>query len=60
LPGVAHYPVVDPARPMIVHHARGRGDTIVTRVMTQGRIAPDPPGIEIAVAAIHDEAKSPE
>jgi Uma2 family endonuclease len=47
---VAHYLIVDPSRPLIVHHARGTGDTILTYIITEGMIALDPPGIELRVA----------
>ena len=52
LPSVAHYLIVDPAQPMIVHHSRGAGDTIVTRIVTEGTMRLDPPGLEFAIADI--------
>ncbi len=52
-PSVAHYLIVDPTQPLIVHHARGSGDTILTRVITTGKITLDPPGIELALAEIY-------
>jgi Uma2 family endonuclease len=53
LPSVAHYLIVDPTEPMIVHHARGAGDQIITRVVTEGVIALDPPGMEIALTDVY-------
>jgi len=53
LPSVAHYLIVAPTEPMIVHHSRGPGDDIITRVVTEGTIALDPPGLELAVADIY-------
>lgn len=53
LPSVAHYLIVDPTQPSIVHHARGTGETILTRVMTEGQIVLDPPGLEISVEEIY-------
>jgi Uma2 family endonuclease len=53
LPSVAHYLIIDPAKPLVVHHARGSGETILTRVVTQGTIELDPPGLAVAVAAIY-------
>jgi Uma2 family endonuclease len=53
LPSLAHYLIVDPDKPRIVHHARATGDTILTRIVTDGRIALDPPGIEIAIEDIY-------
>jgi Uma2 family endonuclease len=53
LPSVAHYLIVDPTQPSIIHHSRGSGDTILTRVITEGRIALDPPGLELDLADIY-------
>lgn len=53
LPSVMHYLIVDPTQPSIIHHARGSGDTILTRIVTSGSIALDPPGLELALADIY-------
>jgi Uma2 family endonuclease len=53
LPSVMHYLVVDPTQPMIAHHARGGGDTLVTRIITEGGIALDPPGIALQLSDIY-------
>jgi Uma2 family endonuclease len=53
LPSVAHYLIVDPNEPMIVHHSRASGGDILTRVITEGVIVLDPPGLELAVADIY-------
>jgi Uma2 family endonuclease len=53
VPSVAHYLIVDPSEPMIVHHARGAGGDIITRVVTQGTLALDPPGLTITVEDIY-------
>jgi Uma2 family endonuclease len=53
LPSVAHYLIVDPAEPMIVHHSRKPGEEIVTRVVTEGTIRLDPPGLQLALADIY-------
>jgi len=53
LPSVAHYLIVDPTQPSIIHHARGGADTILTRIVTDGRIALDPPGLELDLADIY-------
>jgi Uma2 family endonuclease len=54
LPSVAHYLIVDPTQPSVTHHARGAGDTILTRVVTQGPIVLDPPGLELDLAEIYE------
>ena len=53
LSSVAHYLVVDPDKPLIVHHARRADDTILTRLVTAGTIGLDPPGLELTVAEIY-------
>src|SRR5712691_1137842 len=56
VPSVAHYLIVDPTKPMVVHHARGTQDTIVTRIVTEGSIGLDPPGMELTVSDIYRAA----
>jgi Uma2 family endonuclease len=53
LPSVVHYLIVDPEKPRIVHHARAADDTILTRIVTDGSIKLDPPGIEFAMAEVY-------
>jgi Uma2 family endonuclease len=53
VPSVAHYLIVDPKQPLVIHHARQIGDTLLTRVVREGAIALDPPGLEIAIADIY-------
>jgi Uma2 family endonuclease len=55
LPSIVHYLIVDPTEPMIVHHSRSAGNDITTRVVTEGVIALDPPGLELAVADIYSD-----
>jgi Uma2 family endonuclease len=52
LASVMHYLIVDLSQRLVVHHARGGGDTIITRIVTDGRIALDPPGLELAMSDI--------
>jgi Uma2 family endonuclease len=53
LPSIAHYLIVDPERPRLVHHARAQGETILTRIITQGHIRLEPPGLELETAEIY-------
>jgi len=53
LPTVMHYLIVDPERRRIVHHARGSDDVIATRIVTDGVIGLDPPGLELAFADVY-------
>jgi len=56
LPSVAHYLIVDPNQPLIVHHARSIGEAIVTHVVRTGSITLDPPGLDLALADIYGAA----
>lgn len=49
LASVTHYLIVDPTQPLVLHHSRGAGEEIVTRIVTAGTIALDPPGLELAL-----------
>jgi Uma2 family endonuclease len=53
VPSLAHCLIVDPDKPLVVHHARGSGDTILTHVVTQGTIELDPPGLTVALTDIY-------
>ena len=53
LPSVEHYLIVDPNEPLIFHHARGTGDTILTHIVRAGTITLDPPGLELVMADIY-------
>jgi Uma2 family endonuclease len=50
---VRHYLVVDPDKPLIIHHARASDDAILTHIVTTGTITLDPPGLELNVADIY-------
>jgi Uma2 family endonuclease len=52
LPSVHHYLILDPERRVVIHHKRGQGETIETRVLTNGVARLDPPGFEVAVEAL--------
>jgi Uma2 family endonuclease len=52
LPSVHHYLILDPERRVVIHHKRGQGETIETRVLTSGVTRLDPPGFEVAVEAL--------
>ncbi len=49
LPGVVHYLIVDPDRPVITHHARQPNGGILTRLVSGQEIVLDPPGIVLAL-----------
>ena len=49
VPSVQHYLIVDPDKRLVIHHARGGTDAIATRIVSEGAIRLDPPGIDLAV-----------
>ncbi len=50
LPSLVHYLILDPDRRVLIHHKRGQGDIIETRILTEGLLRLDPPGLEAPVA----------
>ena len=54
LPSIMHYLIVDPDRPLVIHHARAADDSILTRIVREGAIALDPPGIILSLADIYE------
>jgi Uma2 family endonuclease len=50
LPSVEHYLIIDPEERLVIHHTRGQGDVRGTRLVREGELRFDPPGIVIAVA----------
>jgi Uma2 family endonuclease len=56
VPSIVHYLIVDPDNRLVIHHARGSGDAIATRIVSGQPLRLDPPGIEIAVADLFPAA----
>ena len=52
LASVEHYLIVNPNGPPVVHHRRQPDGTILTRLVGDGTLKLDPPGIEIAVSEV--------
>jgi Uma2 family endonuclease len=52
LASVEHYLIVDPNGPPVIHHQRQADGTILTRLIGEGTLRFDPPGIEIALADV--------
>ena len=53
LPSVAHYLIIDPDEVLVIHHQRRADDDILTRILRDGAITLDPPGIEVKIAEIY-------
>jgi len=58
VPSVMHYLIVDPDQSLVIHHARQGDDSILTRIVREGVIALDPPGLELALADVYGAAQS--
>ena len=50
VPSVQHDLILDPERRVAIHRKRGQGDAIETRVLADGFVRLDPPGLDIPVA----------
>jgi len=56
LPRVMHYLIVDPDKPLVIHHARAEDGIIASRILRDGGLRLDPPGMEVTVAAMYGAA----
>jgi Uma2 family endonuclease len=52
VPSIQHYLIVDPDKRLVIHHARGERDLVATRIVSEGSITLDPPGLTLAVAGL--------
>jgi Uma2 family endonuclease len=52
VPSIQHYLIVDPDKRLVIHHARGERDLVATRIVNEGSIALDPPGLTLGVAGL--------
>jgi hypothetical protein len=50
---VAHTLVIDPDKPQVIHHARKDDGSILTRIVSEGAITLEPPGIELSLADVY-------
>jgi Uma2 family endonuclease len=50
VPTIAHCLILDGTRRILIHHQRGNEGTILTRILRDGTLRLDPPGIELAIA----------
>jgi len=54
LASVQHYLIVDAERRKVVHHKRGPGDWIETRIINAGQLWLDPPRIDLAIESFFE------
>jgi Uma2 family endonuclease len=55
VPSIRHYLIVNPVKKVVVHHARGQGGDILTRIVSSGVIDLTPPGMTVPVAELLPE-----
>jgi Uma2 family endonuclease len=53
LDSVNHYLIIDPEKPLVIHHARGENGVFATRIARDGSLRLDPPGLELAVGDLY-------
>jgi Uma2 family endonuclease len=53
VPSIRHYLIARTDRPTIIHHRRGDGELIETRIITAGALRLDPPGITLDLNRIY-------
>ena len=46
---IQHYLIVDPDKRLIIHHARGDHGMLATRIVSEGSLQLDPPGLTLAL-----------
>lgn len=49
VPSIRHYLILDPVKPVVIHHCRDAAGAIHTSIHTAGVLLIDPPGLELAV-----------
>jgi Uma2 family endonuclease len=52
VPSVHHYLIIFSEKRVVVHHQRNRQGTLDTRIVSEGEIALNPPGMSVSVAAL--------
>jgi Uma2 family endonuclease len=52
VPSVQHYLIADPDTRVVIHHARAHDDAVATRIVSEGSILLDPPGLTLAMSAV--------
>lgn len=52
LASLHHYLIVDPEKRLVIHHTREHGDILQTRILTEGGLRLDPPGLDLPVPAL--------
>ena len=53
---IHHYLIVDPDKRLVIHHARAQNETVSTRIVKDGDIRLDPPGLTVPVTDFFEPA----
>jgi len=54
IPSVHHYLIVDTEKQLVIHHARGEGDALQTRLLSTGDVRLEPPGLSVTVPSFFE------
>ncbi len=54
VPSVQHYLIVDFDKQMVIHHARGAGDALQTRLLSEAQLVLDPPGLSLKIESLFE------
>jgi Uma2 family endonuclease len=49
IPSVQHYLIADPERRLVLHYARGNGHEQLPRIVSEGSLSIDPPGLDLKI-----------
>jgi Uma2 family endonuclease len=52
LPSLRHYLLIDPDRPLLIHHRRGPGAALETLITNGPRLQLDPPGLDVDLTEV--------
>lgn len=55
VPTVAHYLIINPDEPPIIHYRRQPDGTILARIVPSGAISLDPPGLVIDISSLYPQ-----
>jgi Uma2 family endonuclease len=53
---VRHYLIIDPDKLLVIHHARADDGIIGTRILRDGPLRLDPPGLDLTIADLYPPA----
>ncbi len=53
-PSIQHCLIVDPDKPLVIHHQRGTADRWMTRIVPSGELLLDPPGLDVDLTELFE------